>query len=129
MHYVYINKNIVIDQCQVDPYSIFSEGYASQFIEAPDEVTFEWSLIDGKWVAPIVPSINWQEMNKANGITLLQQTDWAATVDIANPQYSNPYLTNQNDFLSYRSLIRSIVVNPPDTEATFPTVPTSTWSS
>jgi hypothetical protein len=67
--------------------------------------------------------------NKANATTLLQQTDWSCTVDITNPQYSNPYLTNQADFLAYRSAVRSIAVNPPTTPATFPAQPQAVWSS
>jgi hypothetical protein len=56
MHYVYLTNTIVTDQAQVDPFSIFSAPYAEQFIEAPDEVTFGWSLVDGEWVAPpIIP--------------------------------------------------------------------------
>jgi len=31
--------------------------------------------------------------------------------------------------LSYRSAVRAIGVNPPTTPATFPTVPTATWSN
>ena len=67
--------------------------------------------------------------NKQQATMLLQQTDWACTVDINNPQYSNPYLTNQPEFLSYRSTVRQIAVNPPSTEATFPPQPVATWSS
>lgn len=71
-----------------------------------------------------------QEQNKAQASSLLQQTDWTATVDIANPQYSNPYLMNQNDFLAYRSQVREIAVNPPTTLVdVWPTLPTEQWSS
>jgi hypothetical protein len=67
--------------------------------------------------------------NKATASSLLQATDWTATVDISNPEYFTPYLTNQSDFLTYRSQVRAIAVNPPTTPATFPTVPTEQWSS
>jgi hypothetical protein len=52
------------------------------------------------------------EGNKNIAISKLKATDWAATVDISNPQYSNPYLTNQDAFLAYRNQIREIAVNP-----------------
>lgn len=52
MKYVYLTDNIVTDQAQVDPFSIFNADYAAQFIEAPDEVTHFWKLEDGQWVAP-----------------------------------------------------------------------------
>lgn len=71
-----------------------------------------------------------QAQNKAEASQLLSATDWTATVDISNPQYSNPYLMNQDDFLAYRSAARAIAVNPPTTPVTvWPTLPTEQWSS
>ena len=67
--------------------------------------------------------------NKATATSLLTATDWTATVDINNPEYSNPYLMNQDAFLSYRSQVRAVAVNPPTTPVTFPTVPTEVWSN
>lgn len=55
MHYVYLTNSVVTDQAQVDPFTIFNPGYASQFIEAPDEVTFGWKLEGENWVAPVTP--------------------------------------------------------------------------
>ena len=68
-----------------------------------------------------------QAANKAQAESLLQQTDWTATVDINNPTYSNPYLGNQDAFLAYRSQVRQIAVNPPTTPATFPPMPEEVW--
>lgn len=75
------------------------------------------------------PAPDWTAINKAEAQSLLQATDWTATVDISNPQYSNPYLVNQDAFLAYRSAVRAIAVNPPDTEITWPTLPTEQWSA
>lgn len=70
-----------------------------------------------------------QQQNKNKATSLLQQTDWTATVDISNPQYSNPYLANQDEFLAYRSQVREIAVNPPMTPVTvWPTLPTEVWA-
>ena len=52
MKYVYLTNNIVTDQAQVDPVSIFSKHYAEQFIQAPDNVTFGWSFVDGEFIEP-----------------------------------------------------------------------------
>lgn len=69
-----------------------------------------------------------QAANKAEAQQLLQATDWTATVDIADPQYSNPYLANQAEFLAYRSQVRAIAVNPPTTLVDpWPTLPTEDW--
>jgi hypothetical protein len=130
MHYVYLTNNVVTDQAQVDPYSLFTASYASQFIEAPDEVTFNWVLENDVWTPPPGPTpAQIQQENKSTASALLQQTDWICTVDITNPEYSNPYLTNQSDFLAYRSTVRAIAVNPPTTPAVFPTKPQEVWSS
>ena len=67
--------------------------------------------------------------NSAEASTLLQKTDWTATVDISDPKYSNPYLVNQDDFLAYRSQVRQIAVNPPTTPAVFPDLPAEQWSA
>lgn len=131
MHYVYLTDNVVTDQAQVDPYTIFNPGYAAGFIEAPDEVTFGWSLVDDSWNPPPGPTPeDIQAQNKAQATSLLQATDWTCTVDITNPQYSNPYLTNQDEFLAYRSQVRAIAVNPPTTLVTdWPTLPAEQWSN
>ena len=70
-----------------------------------------------------------QAQNSATAQTLLSATDWTAIASVADPAVSTPHLTNQADFLSYRSAVRAIGVNPPTTPATFPTVPTATWSN
>ena len=67
--------------------------------------------------------------NTATAQTLLTATDWTAIASVADPAVSTPHLTNQAEFLSYRSAVRAIGVTPPTTPATFPTVPTATWSN
>lgn len=71
-----------------------------------------------------------QAQNKAEAVTRLQATDWSATVDIADPQYSNPYLINQDAFLAYRSQVRAIAVNPPTTVVDpWPVEPAAVWEA
>jgi hypothetical protein len=69
-----------------------------------------------------------KEDNKSRAEQLLQQTDWTATVDISNPQYSNPYLATQDAFLAYRSQLRAIAVNPP-VVADWPVKPNEVWTT
>ena len=59
---------------------------------------------------------------------LLSATDWTSIADVANPAVSNPYLTNQAEFLAYRSTVRGYAVNPV-ANPTWPTQPTEQWSS
>ena len=67
--------------------------------------------------------------NTATAQTLLTATDWTAIASVADPAVSTPHLTNQAEFLAYRSAVRAIGVNPPTTAPVFPKVPTEQWSS
>ena len=68
------------------------------------------------------------QQNKQQGKTILSNTDWTAIPSVADPLQSNPYLTNQAEFLTYRSAVRDIVLNP-TWDAVFPTEPTEQWSN
>ena len=71
-----------------------------------------------------------QSYNKSQASSLLTATDWTAIPSVADPAQSNPYLTNQSDFLSYRSQVRAIAVNPPTTPINeWPIVPKEIWSN
>ena len=59
---------------------------------------------------------------------LLYQTDWTSIPDVADPAVSNPYLTNQAEFLAYRSQIRQLAVNPV-ANPVWPTIPTAQWGT
>ena len=66
--------------------------------------------------------------NKTQATTILTNTDWTSISDVADPVKSNPYLMNQADFVSYRSTVRAIAVNP-TFDAVFPEMPVEQWSS
>jgi hypothetical protein len=132
MHYVYLTNDVVTDQSQVDPYKVFNATYAAEFIEAPDQVTFGWSLVDDIWTAPpALPAPTPEEIqgtNKQQASTLLQATDWVELGDVADPT-NPPYLSNKAAFTAYRAALRSIAVNPPTTPAVFPAKPDEVWLS
>ena len=58
----------------------------------------------------------------------LYATDWTTISDVADPSKSNPYLTNQADFVAYRSNVRKLAVNPV-ADPVWPVEPTPTWSA
>jgi len=97
-----------------------------------DTASIGWKYIDGQFVNPYVPPAPTSEeliaLCKSTAIGILQATDWTAANDVGNSQLSNPYLVNQAEFISYRSAIRSLAVNPV-LNPTFPTAPTEQWSS
>jgi hypothetical protein len=91
------------------------------------EEEIEYEIEQVEWIAQEPERI--KKSNKEAATSLLQATDWTCTVDITNPEYSNPYLMNQDAFLAYRSQVRAIAVNPPTTPAVFPEMPNEIWSS
>lgn len=70
-----------------------------------------------------------QAQNTAQASALLTATDWTTIPSVADPTQSNPYLTNQSAFISWRSQIRAIAVTPPTKPAVFPTQPQAQWSA
>jgi hypothetical protein len=64
--------------------------------------------------------------NKATASSLLNGTDWTTIADIGLPT-ANPRLSNQDQFIAYRQLIRQIAVYPPAGEVVWPTPPTEVW--
>jgi hypothetical protein len=65
---------------------------------------------------------------KAQATKLLYETDWTTIADVGDPNKSNPYLVNVNDFVVYRSSLRQLAVHPVVTP-TWPTKPAEQWSS
>lgn len=64
---------------------------------------------------------------KLQAQVILSDTDWTTIPDIALPE-NNPYLTNQQEFIAYRNIIRGYAVNPV-ADPVWPTPPTEQWSS
>ena len=90
-----------------------------------------WTYVDGVFIAPPTPAPTPEELIalcKSTATGILSQTDWTAIPDVADPLKSNPYLTNQAEFVSYRSTIRNYAVNPV-VDPVWPTPPTEQWSN
>lgn len=127
MKYVYLENSVVTDIARVDPYTIFYPNYASQFIEAPDEVDFFWRYENGEWIAP--PPPDYALGNKTQAEQLLQVTDWVELNDVSDPA-NPPYLENKAEFTAYRAALRAIAVNPPVEPITdWPVKPDEQWSA
>lgn len=69
------------------------------------------------------------DANKQNAVFRLQETDWATIPDVANPAVSNPYLSNANEFVAYRNVVRNIAINPVPGNLDWPVQPTSIWTN
>jgi hypothetical protein len=64
--------------------------------------------------------------NAQTAVGILNSTDWTTIVDIGLPT-ANPRLSNQDQFIAYRQVIRQIAVYPPAGEVVWPTPPTEVW--
>lgn len=136
------------DTCFPNPLANPPQPYS--WVEYTPRPSYDWMTQGVREVTPVYADNTWlqqwevygltpeeiaanEEQEKANNKTkaesLLQATDWTATVDINNPQYSNPYLVNQADFLAYRSNVRMIAVNPPVVVDVWPVKPDEQWST
>lgn len=56
MRFAYIENGIVYDSIMVRPESVFNAGYASQFVEVPEEVRSGWTFDGTNFVAPPEPT-------------------------------------------------------------------------
>lgn len=74
-----------------------------------------------------IKKVTTAEQNKGQAILLLQQTDWTTIPDVADPNLSNPYLSNQQEFIDYRNQIRPYAINPVEGDINWPTQPTPIW--
>ena len=118
-----------LPQPTVDPYTQNANPN-----NTPEFVGGEW--VDGWTVTQKTPEEEAayveqiKAQNKQQASQLLTNTDWTSIPSVGDSQESNPYLVNQAAFLSYRSQVRAIAVNPPATPVTtWPTLPTEQWSS
>ena len=129
MKYAVVENQTVVNVVVSDPAFAQSQGW----IEIFNNAGIGWSYIDGQFIEPPPKPLPIPEQiafNKQQAELLLQQTDWTATVDINNPEYSNPYLGNQHEFLAYRSAIRQIAITPPETPIIdWPVKPDEVWVS
>ena len=80
-------------------------------------------------IAEYIPYVPSAETNKETAVNLLTQTDWTTIPDVADPALSNPYLTNQAEFITFRNQVRPIAINPVAGNLTWPSVPVATWSN
>ena len=83
-----------------------------------NEVSYDLAAVDAQAA---------KDSCKAQATTILNATDWTSIADVGDPTKSNPYLVNQAAFISYRSTVRNLAVNPV-VDPVFPTAPTEEWS-
>jgi hypothetical protein len=75
---------------------------------------------------PVSPTA---EENKQTASGLLYDTDWTTIPDVSDPTKSNPYLSNVDDFVTYRNAVRQYAVTPVEGRINWPAVPTTVWAT
>lgn len=85
-----------------------------------------------KWTeanTPVPPQPPTAEQNKQTAVNKLQATDWATIPDVADPAKSNPYLSNAQDFVTYRNAVRQYAIYPVAGDINWPSVPQEVWTT
>ena len=119
----------IFDECVAGDYGPVADWLF--WTDCPDECdsTYWYYNIEKQIVEIKPPIIPTAEENKNTAVNLLEQTDWTTIPDVADPALSNPYLTNQLEFIEFRNQVRPIAINPVAGNIYFPQVPIATWSS
>ena len=118
----------------IDYIKILIANYSGKkwVINANDYDQFEWfettpkptqAELDALWASTQEESL--KEACKKQASQLLYETDWTTIADVADPA-NTPYLTNQADFIAWRSQIRALAVTPV-VDPVFPPKPTEIW--
>ena len=100
-------------------------------ISDPKQVQAMSQLINvGQWtmLSEVSEFVVSTEQNKQLAIWYLQETDWVNEPDVYD--VTQPiYLLNRQEFINYRTQIRSIAINPTSGDLTWPIMPVAHWSS
>lgn len=85
-----------------------------------------------KWTeanTPVPPQPPTAKQNKTTAVNKLQATDWTTIPDVGDPTKSNPYLSNVQDFVTYRNAVRQYAINPVAGNINWPILPQEVWTT
>jgi hypothetical protein len=85
-----------------------------------------------KWTeanTPVSPQPPTAEQNKQTAVAKLKATDWTTIPDVADPAKSSPYLSNAQDFITYRNAVRQYAVYPVAGNINWPSIPQEVWTT
>ena len=93
------------------------------------DASFVEQAYPGHYREVVPPAPDFSAANKQQATELLQATDWTELPSVSDVTDS-PYLVNVADFLTYRTALRGIAVNPPATPVDpWPIKPVEQWSN
>jgi hypothetical protein len=105
------------------PQVVYINGGTEAFDVQNNQVQLDWTLIDEEDARLLLQQKIATCKSKAS--ELLYETDWTTIPDVADPA-NTPYLTNQSEFIAWRSQIRVLAINPV-VDPVFPTKPNEIW--
>lgn len=121
--YVLIKDKSVIDVARVDPFSIFSEEYAQQFVQVDHEnVEIGWTCEEGNFLPPHSPSIEelismrWEYERQMRN-SRLAACDWTQLADV------NLSDKARADWNAYRQEERDLTKQEDPFNLTYPVAP------
>ena len=85
-----------------------------------------------KWTeanTPVPPQPPTAAQNKTTAVDKLKATDWTTIPDVGDSTKSNPYLSNVQDFVTYRNAVRQYAINPVAGDINWPTLPQEVWTT
>lgn len=85
-----------------------------------------------KWTeadTPVPPTPPTAAQNKTIAVNKLKATDWTTIPDVGDPTKSNPYLSNVQDFVTYRNAVRQYAINPVAGNINWPVLPQEIWTT
>lgn len=103
MAWAYVENGVVVDRVRVPPENVFYPGYASKFIEAPDDVDHGWTYDGTTFLPPVIPPIPTAQLAgiiRAERDARLSTTDWTQAADV--PQ------ATKDKWAPYRQALRDV---------------------
>jgi len=85
-----------------------------------------------KWTeanTPVPPAPPTASENKSTAVSKLKAIDWTTIPDVGDSTKSNPYLSNVQDFVTYRNAVRQYAINPVAGDINWPTLPQEVWTT
>jgi len=107
--YAYIQNGVAVEVVQSDPFMLFVEGYATQFIEVPDDVVQGSRLVDGDWMAaePMAAQIP-QEVTMRQARLVLHKYNYLNSVQPAIDALTDPPRTAAQIEWDYSNSVRRV---------------------
>jgi hypothetical protein len=109
--------------------NIFEVANDLFWVDCADDVIADqfWYDPNTQKIEPMPISIPTILQNRKRCIDVLKELEWAFLPVMADPNISNPYLANQQEFINYKNIIQTFLDNPKEGNLDWPTMPEPIW--